>query len=60
MESSHIILCRLYYAGRNLLCGVDPRAYLADISKIVNGHLSSIDDLLPWAYPKAEPLKYVA
>jgi transposase len=44
-----------------LLCGVDSRAYLADISKIVNGHLSSkIDDLLPWAYPKAEPLKDVA
>jgi transposase len=44
-----------------LLCSVDPRAYLADISKIVNGHLNSkIDDLLPWAHPKAGPLKDVA
>ena len=43
-------------------CGVDPNAYLAEtLSKIVTGHLSSkIDDLLPWAYPKAEPLRDVA
>jgi hypothetical protein len=31
------------------------------LAKIVNGHLNSqIDDLLPWAYAKAEPLKAVA
>ena len=44
------------------LCGVDPYAYLADVlAKIVNGHLNSqIDDLLPWAYAKAEPLRAVA
>jgi hypothetical protein len=30
-------------------------------AKIVNGHLSNqIDDLLPWAYAKAEPLRAVA
>jgi len=41
---------------------VDPYAYLADvISKIVNGHPNSrIDELLPWAYPAAHPLKNVA
>jgi hypothetical protein len=41
---------------------VDPYAYLADVlAKIVNGHLSSqIDDLLPWAYAKTEPLAAVA
>ena len=44
------------------LCGVDPYAYLADVlAKIVNGHLNSaIDELLPWAYPKAKPLKDAA
>ena len=44
------------------LCGVDPYAYLADVlAKIVNGHPNNaIDDLLPWAYAKAEPLKAVA
>jgi len=38
---------------------VDPYAYLADtLTRIVDGHLASeIDDLLPWAYPKARPLK---
>jgi hypothetical protein len=31
------------------------------LAKIVNGHLGSqIDDLLPWAYAKAEPLRAVA
>src|SRR6202040_6040 len=41
---------------------VDPHAYLTDvISKIVNGHPNSrIDELLPWAYPAAHPLKNVA
>ena len=41
------------------LNGVDPHVYLADaLANIVNGHLNSqIDDLLPWAYVKAEPLK---
>ena len=44
------------------LNGVEPHAYLADVlAKIVNGHLNSqIDDLLPWAYVKTEPLKAVA
>ena len=44
------------------LCGVDPYAYLADVlAKIANGHLNSqIDDLLPWAHAKAEPLRAVA
>jgi transposase len=41
---------------------VDPQTYLADvIVKIVNGHPNSrIDELLPWAYPAAQPLKNVA
>ena len=41
------------------LCGVDPHAYLAHVlTRIVNGHLAhAIDDLLPWAYAKASPLK---
>jgi transposase len=41
---------------------VDPHAYLTDvISKIVNGHANSrINELLPWAYPPAKPLKGVA
>ena len=44
------------------LCGIDPYAYLAEvIAKIVNGHPNiAIDDLLPWAYAKADPLKAVA
>jgi len=44
------------------LNGIDPQSYLADvIAKIVNGHPNSqIDDLLPWAYPAATPLKRVA
>jgi len=38
---------------------VDPYAYLADtLAKIVDGHLArEIDELLPWAYVKAQPLK---
>ena len=41
---------------------VDPYAYLADaLTRIVDGHLASqIDDLLPWTYAKAEPLKDAA
>jgi transposase len=44
------------------LNGVEPYAYLADVlTRIVNGHLNSaIDELLPWAYAKAEPLRAVA
>ena len=44
------------------LNGVDPHVYLADaLAKIVNGYLNSqIDDLLPWAYVKTQPLKAVA
>ena len=44
------------------LNGVDPHAYLTDvITKIVNGHPNRrIDELLPWAYSAAEPLKDVA
>ena len=44
------------------LNGVHPYAYLADVtSKIVNGHPNSrIDELLPWVYPTAQPLKDVA
>jgi hypothetical protein len=44
------------------LNSVDPYAYLADVlAKIVDGHLNSaIDDLLPWAYVKPEPLRSVA
>lgn len=39
-----------------------PPAYLADVlTRIVNGHLAhDIDELLPWAYAKASPLKDVA
>jgi hypothetical protein len=45
-----------------MLIGAEPHAYLADIiPRIVNGHSNSqIDDLLPWAYPAAQDLKYVA
>ena len=41
---------------------IDPQAYLANvITKIVNGHPhSSIDELLPSAYPQSTALKYVA
>ena len=44
------------------LTGIEPHAYLADvITRIVNGHPNSqIDDLLPWAYPVAQPTKAVA
>ena len=44
------------------LNGIDPFAYLTEvISKIVNGHPNSrIDELLPWAYPAAQPFKEVA
>jgi transposase len=44
------------------LGNVDPYAYLADtITKIVNGHPNSrLDELLPWAYPAAVPLRDVA
>jgi transposase len=44
------------------LIGVDPQTYLADvITRIVNGHSNSrIDELLPWAYHAAQPLKHVA
>jgi hypothetical protein len=41
---------------------VDPYPYLADtLAKIVDGHLASaIDELLPWAYARARPLKHAA
>ena len=41
---------------------IDPHTYLTDvITKIVNGHPNSrIDELLPRAYPAAQPLKDVA
>jgi len=44
------------------LSGDEPHAYLADVlTKIVNGHLNSaVDELLPWAYAPAEPLRAVA
>lgn len=44
------------------LSAVDPYAYLAEVlAKIINGHPNKdIDDLLPWAYANAEPLKAVA
>jgi transposase len=44
------------------LIGIEPHAYLADvITKIVNAHPNSrIDELLPWAYLNAPPLKRVA
>lgn len=44
------------------LCLVDPQAYLADVlNRIVNGRLAhDIDELLPWAYAEAPPLKDVA
>ena len=43
------------------LTGVDPYVYLTDVmSKIVNNHPNSrIDELLPWAYPIAHPLRDV-
>jgi hypothetical protein len=44
------------------LNSVDPQTYLADVViRIINGHSNSrIDELLPWAYPAAQPLKGVA
>ncbi len=44
------------------LCDVEPHNYLTDImTKIVHGHPNSqIDELLPWAYPGATPLRDVA
>jgi transposase len=44
------------------LCGVDPQAYLVDVlTRIVNGHRArDIDDLLPWVYAEAAPLKHAA
>jgi transposase len=44
------------------LNGVDPYAYLADtLTRIVDGHLASaIDELLPWAYVRAQPLRDAA
>jgi transposase len=44
------------------LNGIDPHAYLSDvITKIVNGHPNSrINELLPWAYAAAQPLRDVA
>ena len=44
------------------LIGLDPQTYLADvITRIINGHSNSrIDELLPWAYHAAQPLKDVA
>ena len=44
------------------LCGVDPQAYLVDVlTRIVNGHRArDIDDLLPWAYARAQPLQDAA
>lgn len=41
---------------------INPQTYLTDvISRIANGHPNSrIDELLPWAYPAAPVLKYVA
>ncbi len=44
------------------LVGVEPQTYLTDvITRIVAGHPNSrIDELLPWAYPAAPPLKAVA
>jgi transposase len=44
------------------LIGLDPQTYLADvITRIINGHPNSrIDELLPWAYHAAQPLKDVA
>ena len=44
------------------LAGVDPCPYLSEIiTKIVNGHPNSrLDELLPWAYHAANPLRNVA
>jgi transposase len=44
------------------LNNVEPHSYLTDvITKIINGHPNRrIDELLPWAYSAAEPLKDVA
>ena len=44
------------------LISVEPHAYLTDIiTRIVEGHPQRrLDDLLPWAYPRAPALKAVA
>lgn len=44
------------------LVGVDTQTYMADvITKIVHGRPNNrIDDLLPWAYAAAPPLRDVA
>ena len=44
------------------LNGVDLYAYLADtLTRIVGGHLArAIDELLPWAYVRAQPLQDAA
>jgi IS66 C-terminal element len=44
------------------LLDVEPHGYLADvITRIVNDHpQSSLDDLLPWAYPATPQLRAVA
>jgi transposase len=41
---------------------VDPYAYLANtLTRIVDGHpASAIDELLPWAYAKVQPLQDAA
>jgi hypothetical protein len=41
---------------------VDPYVYPADtLARIVDGHFArEIDELLPWAYVKAQPLKDAA
>ena len=38
------------------LCGVDPRAWLADVlSRLPNSPASRIEDLLPWNWRKSTP-----
>jgi transposase len=41
---------------------IDPYAYLANtLTRIVDGHpASAIDELLPWAYAKVQPLQDAA
>ena len=57
---SWAVIASLVESGK--LNDVDPYAYLADtLAKIVDGHLArEIDELLPWAYVKAQPLKDAA
>ena len=54
------VLCSLIESCK--LNDVEPYAYLLHaLTRIVNGHLNNaIDELLPWAYAKSEPLKAVA